>query len=58
MFKNQSIKFMASLSGIEKKMNLNINIPIKETISNLDIFLYYIINSRKSKKYFLTAVAE
>ena len=36
--------------GIEKKMNLNINIPTKERIANLDIFLYFIINSRKSQK--------
>ena len=50
MFKNQSIKFMVSLPGIEKKMNLNINIPTKERIANLDIFLYFIINSRKSQK--------
>ena len=41
MFKNQPIKFMASLSGIEKKINLNINILTKERISNLDIFLYF-----------------
>ena len=41
---------MAPLSGIEKKMNLSINIPTKERIANLDIFLYFIINSRKSQK--------
>ena len=50
MFKNQPMKFMASLSGIEKKMNLNINIPTKEKIANLEIFLYFIINFRKSQK--------
>ena len=58
MFKNQTIKFMASLSEIEKKMNLNINILTKERIVNLDIFLYSIINFKKSQKYFLTAVGE
>ena len=31
-------------------MNLNINIIIKEIIANLDFFLYFIINLRKSKK--------
>ena len=36
--------------GIEKNMNLNINIPTKERIANLDIFLYFIINSKKSQK--------
>ena len=41
---------MAQLPGIEKKMNLSINIPTKERIANLDIFLYFIINSRKSQK--------
>ena len=50
MFKNQSIKFMAPLPGIEKRMNLNINIPTKEKIANLDIFLYFIINFIKSQK--------
>ena len=44
------IKFMAPLSGIDKKMNLNMNIPTKERISNLDIFLYFIINFIKSQK--------
>ena len=58
MFNNQSIKFMASLPGIEKNMNLNINIPTKKRISNLDIFLYFIINSKKSKKIVLTTVAK
>ena len=58
MFKNQSIKFMVPFSGIEIKMNLNINIPTKERIAKLNIFLYFIINSRKSQNYFLTAVAE
>ena len=47
---------MTSLSGIEKNMNLNINIPTKKRIANLDIFLYFIINSRKSQKWFLTTV--
>ena len=42
--------FMVSLPMIEKKMNLNINISTKERISNLDIFLYFIINFRKSYK--------
>ena len=41
-----------------KKLNLNINILTKERIANLDIFLYFIINFRKTKKYFLTAVAK
>ena len=58
MFTNQSIKFLALLLGIEKKMNLNINIPTKERIANLDIFLYFIINFRKSQKWFFTTVAE
>ena len=31
-------------------MNLNINIIIKGIIANLDIFLYFIINLRKSQK--------
>ena len=30
-----------------KKMNLNINIITKERIANLNIFLYFIINSIK-----------
>ena len=42
--------FMAPLPGIEKNMNLNINIPTKERIANLDNFLYFIINLRKSQK--------
>ena len=42
--------FMAPLPGIEKNMNLNINIPTKERIANLDNFLYFIINFRKSQK--------
>ena len=50
MFKNQSIKFMAPFPGIEKNMNVNINILTKERIANLDIFLYSIINFRKSQK--------
>ena len=50
MFKKHSIKFMASLPGIEKKMNLNINIPTKEKIANLENFLYFIINFIKSQK--------
>ena len=58
MFKNQSIKFMVPLPGIEIKMNLNINIPTKERIVKLNIFLYFIINSKKSQNYFLTIVAE
>ena len=33
-----------------KKMNLSINILTKERIVNLDIFLYSIINFRKSQK--------
>ena len=41
MFKNQSIKFLASLSGIKKMMNLNINILTKEKIANLDIFILF-----------------
>ena len=57
-FKNQSIKFMVSLPGIEKKMNLNINIPTKEKIGNLDMFIYFIINFKKSQKWFLTAIDE
>ena len=44
------IKFMALLSGIEKNMNLNINILTKERFANLDIFLYFILNSRKPQK--------
>ena len=31
-------------------MNLNINILTKEIISNLDIFLYFIINFKKITK--------
>ena len=50
MFKNMSIKFMVSLLGIKKKMHLNINILTKERIVNLDIFLYSIINFKKSQK--------
>ena len=42
-------KFLAPLLGIENK-NLNINIPTKERIANLDIFLYFIKNFKKSQK--------
>ena len=47
MIKNQPIKFTTSLLWIEKKMNLNINIPTKKIIDNLYIFIYFIINFRK-----------
>ena len=40
------------------KEELNINIPTKERIANLDIFLYFIKNLRKFTKLVLTAVAE
>ena len=43
-------RFMAPFPRIEKNVNLNINIPTKERIANLDIFLYFIINSKKSQK--------
>ena len=33
-------------------MNLNINILTKERISNLDIFLYFIINLENQKNRF------
>ena len=36
--KISQIKFMVSLSRIEKKMNLNVNIPTKKRIANLDFF--------------------
>ena len=47
-----------SLSGIDLKENLNINILTKERISNLDIFLFYQKNFKKITKIVLTAVAE
>ena len=50
--------FMETLPRIERKMNLYINITIKERIANLDIFLYFIINFRKSQKWSLTVVVE
>ena len=34
-----------------KKMNLSINILTKERITNLEIFLYFIINFRKKKSF-------
>ena len=33
--------FLVSFPGIGMKENLNINIPTKERIANLDIFLFY-----------------
>ena len=44
-------KFLASCWGIEL-MNLKINILTKNRFPNLDIFLFDIINFRKSQKHF------
>ena len=33
--------FLVSFPGIGMKENLNINIPTKERIANLDIFMFY-----------------
>ena len=33
-------------------MNLKINIPTKKEFTNLDIFLFVVLNFRKSKKEF------
>ena len=55
---NRSNKFLASFPGIDLKENLNINIPTKERIANVDIFLCFIQNFRKYMKIVLTIVVE
>ena len=53
LYNSQSEKVFGAVVG-DLKYNLNINIPTKERISNLDIFLFY----QKFTKIVLTAVAE
>ena len=57
MSKGGLIKFLGSLPRIDLKENLNINIPTKERIANLDFFCF-IKNFKKFSKIVLTVIAE
>ena len=50
-------KVFGAVAGYSKK-NINVNIPTKERISNLYLFLRFIKNFRKFTKIVLTTVAE
>ena len=51
-------KFLVLCPGIDLKEYLNINIPTKERIANLDIFLCFIKNFKKDTKKVLTVATE
>ena len=53
-----SVEQVFSAVTVDKKENLNINIPTKERIANLDIFSLFYQNFPKITKVVLTAVAE
>ena len=60
MSENGLHKLFVPLPRIKMKENLNINIPTKERITNVDIFLFLFYQKFKKKiqNIVLTAVAE